>query len=40
LTVALPPRLRLQVMDPADAEKFYFDPLDCTKVRELKIFRS
>lgn len=22
-----------QVMDPADADKFYFDPLDCTKVR-------
>lgn len=24
---------RCQVMDPADADKFYFDPLDCTKVR-------
>lgn len=21
-----------QVMDPADADKYYFDPLDCTKV--------
>jgi catalase len=24
--------LSVQVMDPADAEKYYFDPLDCTKV--------
>lgn len=24
--------LSVQVMDPADAEKFYFDPLDCTKL--------
>eukprot|EP00878_Enallax_costatus_P001640 GHUV01001792.1.p1 GENE.GHUV01001792.1~~GHUV01001792.1.p1 ORF type:complete len:428 (+),score=101.27 GHUV01001792.1:218-1501(+) len=24
--------LSVQVMDPADADKFYFDPLDCTKL--------
>ncbi len=24
----------VQTMDPADEEKFYFDPLDCTKVRK------
>lgn len=22
----------VQTMDPADEDKFYFDPLDCTKV--------
>jgi len=27
-----PPDPAVQVMDPADADSFYFDPLDCTKV--------
>ena len=29
-----------QVLDPADADKFYFDPLDCTKVCPMLLHRD